>query len=615
MLGGVLWAVSAPAEASELRESEGREAKAPRWRLKDAIGNPFPAVSVKHETFLKSGRWYVISHQDYGIARMNQHMYSQAEVFVPLVRRGTRAAERGIRGFIVDPEYNPVPGATVKCTTVRTLGEGLVSALNGWEYVVVSDDEGRFSMYLPNEKRRDDRGDLIPPKSTYHVLIEAPNDLGLPPYVGAIRNGQEVTITMDRGEFFQAFVFEDESGPITDANQLKTINIVVKRPGKGLLRLAYDDWKNAGWFPEGTYHATIKRGPRKYEFEPVRVSADSPEELVFRFSDEVEYWGRVLHGITGAPMEGAFVIAMHVSSKGNFSQITAEQWEALHELPPDPCVGEAALAPVRQLYGFSEIVRTDGNGWFHLRIGRGQRFYGFVLFEQDYLGVLYRRFDLKADQNGVVEVPAIRLFPAAKVVVAPRVEEERVSISPNWVVDKDYNPQWADTLLAIDNGRQSSLTYSRKWLKQNEAQTIHVPAGLNVQVQLRIPYDTQWCPFTIAETVHLGQGQIHDLGRQMLQPALKVSVRVINSAGQLVEGVPVRKASGGNNWSVPHNTDERGMARFNIPPYSKGEFGVRCGNGDSLSKEIIPYEVGAEDDADVEFELMLSDEMLQALFK
>jgi len=109
-----------------------------------------------------------------------------------------------------------------------------------------------------------------------------------------------------------------------------------------------------------------------------------------------------------------------------------------------------------------------------------------------------------------------------------------------------------------------------------------------------------------------------DIGKIQLKPALKVYVKLINSAGEPVEGVPVRKLVG-NVGSVAHNTDENGWVMFYLPPYSRGKFYVsyygQAEEGSIRLKEELPYQILGEEDSNSEFALGLSDEILYHLFK
>ena len=99
---------------------------------------------------------FTISHQDYGTAVIDSMVPADPNIFLPFVHKDSQAYERSIRGVIVDPFGNPIEGATIRCTYVRTLGEGLINELgSGGMRVSVSDKNGAFSFYLPNQKTRE----------------------------------------------------------------------------------------------------------------------------------------------------------------------------------------------------------------------------------------------------------------------------------------------------------------------------------------------------------------------------------------------------------------------------------------------------------------------------
>jgi len=209
----------------------------------------------------------------------------------------------------------------------------------------------------------------------------------------------------------------------------------------------------------------------------------------------------------------------------------------------------------------------------------------------------------------------MKLYPAATVMIEACTEAEHISIWPRWIIDENENPVWVREFLATDDRKESLFTYDA-WIEQNKVQSFHVPAGLNLRVKLDTPYDKQFCPIEIPQAIHLAQGQVLDLGRHEFEPALEVYVQVTNSLGQAVEGVPVRMLRDGNGWSVPHNTDESGIARFNVVPNSEGEFGVIYHQESGvLLKETIPFHVGGDNDSGRQFTLKLSDEILELLFK
>jgi len=611
------------------------------WTLTDALGDPVPKVSVDMfvggaqqedpcvylhtATTNEQGQFevpdltgelrffsFVVSDPNYGVCRIDRYLHDQTDLVVPLVPRATEAFERSIHGIVVGPEGNPVGGAVIECYNIRTLGEGLINALHGWSYKSLTDDKGVFSLYLPNENPRGERGFLIPPKSKYHVRIEAPPELSLLPHVEPIENGHDAVIVLKRGGRFRTLTFEDANGPITDPRKLQYISVIIYGPNDGRVFLGYNDFKNGGIFPPGEYHASL-RGTEECDFETLAVNEQSPDELVFRLPEKILYHGRVVHGLMGEPMPGAFVIGYISKSEGNLAMITSPQWQALHALPADPCLSDPAVKPICEIYGVKKIVRTDEQGHFQMSFRPGE-IYGFIAFEEDYLGLQHRRHALVPDGNRQAEIPVMKLYPSATVVIEACADAERISIWPRWIIDQDENPFWVRGFLATDDRKESLFTYDA-WIEQNKVQSFHVPAGLNLRVKLDTPYDNQWCPIEIPTVIHLARGQVLDLGRHQFKPALEVRVQVVNSQGRAIEGVPVRVLHNGNTWSVPHNTDDSGIARFYVAPNSYGQFGVLYHeDGGVHLNETVPYTIGSDEDSGRQFTLQLSDEILNFLF-
>jgi len=227
---------------------------------------------------------------------------------------------------------------------------------------------------------------------------------------------------------------------------------------------------------------------------------------------------------------------------------------------------------------------------------------------------MHRRHALVPDKNRQAEIPVMKLYPAATVMIEACTEAKHISIWPRWIIDENENPVWVREFLATDNRKESMFIYDA-WIEQNKVQSFHVPAGLNLRVKLDTPYDKQFCPIEIPQVIRLAQGQVLDLGRHEFRPALEVYVQVTNSQGRAIEGVPVRVLHDGSSWSVTHNTDESGIARFNVVPNSQGQFGVSYhGEGGVYLKESIPYHVGGDNDSGRQFTLQLSDEILGFLF-
>ena len=557
---------------------------------------------------------FVLSVPNYGIALMDR-MPIGNHIRTSLVEKNAQAYERAIRGTIVDPDGNPVAGALVECQSVRTLGEGLISPLNGGPFRSIADGNGEFCFYLPNEEKPEERGYLIPPQSSYQVRIEAPKGVSLVPYAEPIENDQDKVIVMEKADHFSTFVFEDANGIISDPSKLQYINVNITRPDKRALRIGYEQLKEGGFFPPGEYKANMYvPGGGKYEFEPVLVDSNSPTEIVFKLPGEIIYSGQVVHGRTGEPMRGAFVIAFNSSTNRNLSIITPEQWDALHELPLEPELSDPAVKPVAETYGIRKIVRTDAQGQFQMNFLPGE-VYGFIAFEENYLGIMHRTYALVPDENRIAQIPAMKLYPAAIASVTLQ-NEERISVNPKWIIDAENNPSWVREFLATDDRSESLFTYDN-WLELNKPQTFYIPAGLNVRIKFDSPYHDQWCPVEVLDMLNLAQGQIVDLGNITFERAVQVYVMVLNSKNEPLEGIPVRIVLNENHWYIPHPSDESGLSVFYINPNSseKTEFGVSYyGQNGEYLKETIPCEIKSRDEGGKLFKFQLSDEMIDKLF-
>ncbi len=618
------------------------------WFFDDATGKLIPSATVEiylkkykgprikigetvidgslRKPALPNSNWsydFIIYDPNYGIANVWVSPSHKSHIPVPLVDRTSKTAERAIWGVVIGPKANPIEGATIQCIDVRTLGEGLINTGNE-RCTVITDADGRFCMYMPaSTQNQDQRGKLIPPKSRYQVRIEAPKEMRLLPYVGQIENGMETTVVMEPGGNFHAFTFVDEYGVIDDPAGLEKVYLTIDRGKNNRLTLGYSDWKERELFPNGTYSAELISSWRpgtnhgRIKFEPVEITNDSPEEIVLRVPETVIYTGRVVHGITGEPFAGAYVITMGSISSKRLEDITADEWAAIHELGDDISVNDPVVSPIGKAYGLGEIVRTDIDGYYTIAPRPGKNFYTFLAFEENFIPVSKRVYPPKPGSSTDVTVATLKLYSAAKILLEACVDEKHVSICPKWIVDKAASPPWVNDLLKIEDGRTSFVKY-KGWIEQNEPHHVFVPAGATLRLQLQMPYDDQWSPFMTEESFNLGHGEVLDIGKIELKPALKVYVKVVDAASEPVEGVPVRKLVG-NTGSVAHNTDENGRVMFYLPPYSQGKFYVSYyGRGEEGSirlKEELPYQIMGEEDSDSEFTFVLSDEILYHLFK
>jgi hypothetical protein len=587
---------------------------------------------------------FVVAHPDYGQSVVDVYGHHSTwqelvlSVLIPAVPIGSIADQRSAWGVVLDDQDNPVSGLYIIASCFYPPGGERVDSISGQNCGAITDEKGRFRIYLPPDEDSVKIGQLVPPNSEYKISITPPKDLGLLPYSGRIPNGREAIIVLERPGYFHTFVFEDVNGPIEDRARLNKISVRVKRPGKGRgLFLRYDDFGEGGLFPVGRYEARMSLGTdahldRIERFEPVEVTAESPERLVFKAAPQRTYYGRVVDGITGEPVGNAFVIDRNSTNSGrNLSMLTDAEWQQINSINRaisrlDKEFSEAWKA-VESCYFFTQITRTDANGWFEMVHTSKSDLEALVVFAKDYLTVVIDVGGFEPAIDNRVRMPRVDLFGAAKVRVQTWAENpydrSRPSVWPRCIIDRRNSPEWIDSFLNVWGTKDSTFKgYVRKnfSVKLNRQACFPVPADLNLTLQLR-PFHSDrekgWAPLTVARNINLERGQVLDLGRQQIPRSVPMFVEVLNSAGQTVEGVPVNADD--QYGRQVSNTGEEGVAIFELAPDSEGLFIVdhkaAYAQKPTALIEQTPYRITGPADANSIYTLSLSNELLQHLFK
>jgi len=585
---------------------------------------------------------------DYGISmiRLSEHEVQQAsdgrtgQIRLPLVTRDSDHGKRSVIGKIVDERDRPVFGAEIRCTSVRTPGEGLIDPLYPLHNVLTAKD-GSFRLYLPNRepgapdplgrvrRERHQRGKLIPENSRFNLEIRVPHDSTLFPAERTVGNTKPATIRLRRATLEHQFEFEaPEGGLIGDAERLKWIVVAYRQGeedfGSGHRNVGLDRKiiRQGGLLLAGDYSAEYRdtRG-RVINWQRLTVTKDSPERLRFTIPPPVVYAGRVVDGITGKPVAGAFVGGWSSTRRKNFALVTPAEWTELEKLPAAPSINETALKPLLQLCGFISVVRTGQDGRFRLIQTPQKKFYGVMAFARDRLpfemGGYGFREQLKKGPN--VDTGDFPLFPAARLRVHPvfdQTQGRNLSISPHWQPLEDGQPDWFAKFEAATNSVEQRQFGYVHWLKLNEAQPILVPADVRLRVLFRCPYDDKWVPGNRQQVFQVRQGAEADFGQLTFQPAVEVQVRVVGPEGSPVEGAPVRRLMRDGQqraWSVAHNSDANGIARFHVPPNATGQFGVYCFLKREQKIEVrVDFETG-ESSPDEPFRIELTEEQIEKL--
>lgn len=550
----------------------------PMRSLADETGR----VSIPEKTDTIRLAVALVEHPQYGRARCEIDLdQGPKTIQLPLVRQGSEAHARALSGQVINDAGEPIAEALVRCDDVRTPGEGLIDGgrLQGG---VLTDGKGRFAIYLPGTRndrgRGRERGELIPENSRFALRVSVPSDDTYFPLAGRYANTSPARLELRRAARLFRFRFESlEGGIIADAELLRHIRIQADELKDGeriLTPLDPSAATKGSKLPTGKYIAELFTNKVNVEYQPVVITADSPDELVFRLPPAKTYQGRVVHGATGKPVKDAFVIGYRSTSRNNLALLTADEWKALRALPNHPPLDAPALQPLAKLYGVSGLVHTDADGRFEIRCGAEQEFYGLIAFAEDHVPYSVALGSLKPDDKQVVQTGEFPLFPAAKVLVRPSFAGERLSVSPEWVLADDKQPEWFERFRAASKNSQRQFEYVH-WLEINEVQPIFVPAGIRLQLRFDVPYDDKWVPALVKEPLQLEAGTTHDIGDVSFAEAMQASVRVVDKAGKPVEGLPVRRMyAGSDSWSVAHNSDQDGLVHFYLHPNSRGKVRV-----------------------------------------
>lgn len=601
----------------------------------DALGNPIPNANVElliggshvtsHRICIDLGkldgkgrlkrprlgrfarmRAFVISHPDYGIALANttpnRGLRELADTYtVPIVPIGTVADERTIHGIVVDVNDNPVKDVTLECGAIYTSSGGRLSAGAYTRYETITDANGQFAMYLPIDRDTDKQKSLIPLRAEYHVKAKPPIGLGLKYAYDQIKSGEESRIVLQpkkKEASARTFAFEDESGPITDPTRLKNVKLTYRTDKSHGTLVPYDKWGYRTNPPIGTYTARMGEGPEQRFFGPIEVTEDSPDVLVFKPHALTRCWGRVLHGITGKPLKGALVAADYMLA-----------------LPK-----ESSLAPLKEQRAIQEsqgAVHTDDNGRFEMTLPVLRRRMSIYAFEKDFLRTDRRISDYEG-AVGPLEDITMKLFPAATIIIEPnapaKVNDKNLTL--RYWGKGEIDPAWLDSGVTGERDGRIFSTASED-MRLNSVRSIRIPADLTLDFTLRFLDNDKWCPIVI-RNIRLEQGQTLDLGRQDFKPALRVRVRLVDSAGEPVHGVTlVHRTNNIASSSSKPVSNEQGITYVYLPPNSSGKFLVQyiAGLPDKFYEESAPFEVGGEEDRDRMYTFQLSDQMISDLFK
>jgi len=365
---------------------------------------------------------FVVSHPKYGKAQAYNNYTNQdnGRIVLPLVQLESEAATRVVQGYVVDTQGNALEAMPVTYEYIRTPDDSQLRPYRGTYYRSITDEQGWFAMYIPTEKDGVLSADLIPPGTQYNLSITPPKSSNLHQYHNpGVVVGSQIMITMtamNPDEHFHTFTFMDGPDIITETEELQKINITLHRGSAWRLwrTLKYDDSKDGCDLPEGRLEAHTTLWNKRFSFKPIQLTAQSPEELVFKAGELIIYEGRVVEGKTGQPMPDVLVLVKRYYPREGFSELTDQQLQSLraralssyNEVPSD-----------KELYECDDrVTLTDENGRYQFIFKTGLKEYlsNFIALEKGYLveEPIHSGIHNRSDADGIVVLPAIKMSPA-----------------------------------------------------------------------------------------------------------------------------------------------------------------------------------------------------------
>ena len=605
----IIDALGKPIPHAEVRLHRKTVDEKPVVQVSDAEGRVrFAAKDYEYEPRFE------MRHVEYGFAVAAEPTFESRNNEVktlrfPVAPDDSEAAQRAVHGRVVNAAGEAIANVQVRCNSVRTAGQGLIQPKHPLG-AGLTDAEGRFRVYpaaQDSHSKLPEHGVMIPPQSSFELHLE-PADEAHFPVAGMYRNGKPQRIVLPDAAQLHQLRFQTKDGKVKRPDQFQNLIVRYMGPagakrqpleGSQPVTLSAATLRDGRRLALGVYRAQYYLNSRQVEFEPLTVTADSPEVLEFRLPPPTVFEGRVLDGVSQQPLKHAWVMGWYSTSYNNLASLTDEEWAVLEQAKPAPdqIVPEdsSAMELMRRHYGVVSLGSADETGKFQLTQHVDATFYGIMVFAKDYVPSYIRCGSLGKGEQ--VKTGDLQLFPAAKVWVQLQ-HEERTSISPHWVFDKQNRPSWLERLEFAANGAERDVAYVH-WMKRNERTPVFVPANVKLKLRFEAPYADEWAPVD-SKSFQLSQGEELDLEDVKLASSVRMDVKVIDEQGMPLEGVPVRrKHDNDGGWCVAHNTDKSGVAQFFVYPNTSGKVRILDLRGpDALTKAgnlEAAFQVGSED--------------------
>jgi hypothetical protein len=409
----------------------------------------------------------LIYHPDYGIGEGGFGMWTSSastdngaprnmDLRLALVHRKSKAYERAARGRLVDPDGNPVPYARMEVledlNARRHLRGEIPTHMAVW-----SDGDGCFTFYPPRWTYPGSSiPEFLPYKTWFFLWLNMPNRLDLNPYV-AVNNAEDGDLVLKRGPKKRIRVLDENGKAIPP----RSVSLELHIPGLMTVFLAERYMTEGGTLgmEGGVISCCLISGSGEHNFEPppVKITPDTPEEIVFRLKPrkaqprdqpqkaqqprlspgdsryvlgEIETEGVVVDYASGKPVAGAMVL-FYFDGSGN----TAPAWKPIRKkwlAENCPRGEEAESALMREgRMGFyqhpSAMIFTDEQGRFHLKSkatmmgDKPHMQYGIAVLQGGYLPSVYSLNNLFFSKEG---------YRYNKLYIAPEISA-RVEMEVN----------------------------------------------------------------------------------------------------------------------------------------------------------------------------------------
>ncbi|HEY2841286.1 MAG TPA: hypothetical protein VGJ26_19170 [Pirellulales bacterium] len=556
-----------------------------------------------------------LHHPDYGDAQRIIHNSDKSdELRFPLVKRNTAASARAMKGTVVSQDFKPIAGACISSHLMLTPANGVHQVAP--EVSVIADPQGRFVFYPVATRGAPAFSFPVARATKYKLQVSVPADPSIFPRKLEYDNPHDTMIKLQRAERFHKFKFASATGGFLKENEINRVTLAYAREAK---------WERVDLDPAlapaggkllaGFYFARF--GSKDYL--PLTVTGDSPEELTFRFSEPLALKGRVLHGITGKPIEGAFVLGFAPSQARSLAQMPDEEWRQLRELPKDVELADRALSPLTRYVGLQAFTRTDELGRYTLVQKPAENLYGVLAMAQDYLPIQQSKSGLEVGESEAL-VPDLLLFPAAKVLVQTPGVKQGSLVVPTWRFEKEGQPDWFPQFLAATDAKaHRSFSYDA-WMT-DKLQAVYVPADVRVNIDFSSPADDVAPAGRTTKAVQVKPGETEKIGEITMTAPLEVEVEVVDEQGAPVPGVNVRRLCN-RAWAKNHRTDDKGRAKLRVNPHSSGSFGAWLKSGifsapnwETEPNLFIPFEVQEEAPTNPQYKITLTAEQIKTMVK